>query len=144
MNKKGLFQVAFIMPIVIGAIIIISAIAFLSSSTIRYTIIGVAVIGLTFVVGIPAALQGDFNNKKIYFLLILIGIGIFIILIPKLGIVEEVFVGATTTTISGTGDRVIIASFTILDQDEAEGFQPKIAILNQENKIERLLPAIKE
>jgi len=116
MNKKGLFQVAFIMPIVIGAIIIISAIAFLSSSTIRYTIIGVAVIGLTFVVGIPAALQGDFNNKKIYFLLILIGIGIFIILIPKLGIVEEVFVGATTTTISGTGDRVIITATPAKDR----------------------------
>lgn len=38
-----------------------------------------------------------------------------------------------------TGDRVIIAAFASLEKKEAEGFQPKIALINSSNKIEKVL-----
>jgi len=41
--------------------------------------------------------------------------------------------------ITRTGDRVIIAAFASMEEKEAGLFKPKIAILDKENKIERLL-----
>ena len=37
------------------------------------------------------------------------------------------------------GDRVIVASFAQMDEKEAKGFQPKIAIINSHNAIEKVL-----
>ena len=41
--------------------------------------------------------------------------------------------------ITRVGDRVIVASFALMDEKEARVFKPKIALIDSHNKIEKVL-----
>ena len=86
MNKKGFVLTGMM---IVAFVVIIGIIAFLSSATLRFTIIGIAVMVGTFIYAIPAALQGDFTTKKIYFILSLFAIGGLIIAVPYMGLVGQ-------------------------------------------------------
>ena len=109
MNKKGFIGGTFI-SLALALIIIIGVIAFLAPQTLRFTLIGIAIIIGSFVYAVPAALSGDFTREKFIFLVFLFGIGILVMFVPKLGLTQQLFIGATTTTISTDGQRVVITA----------------------------------
>ncbi len=56
-----------------------------------------------------------------------------------LGEPGEVCLNGAAARLVHKGDRVIIVSYAQLDEDEADGFRPKIVILDEHNRItERL------
>jgi len=87
-NKKAISP-ALIMPAVIALVIVVSLIAFLASPNIRFTLIGIALIGVTLIFIAPSAVSGDFTREKLIFLMFMIFIGVGIMFVPKLGLFQQ-------------------------------------------------------
>lgn len=132
----------------VALIIIIGAIAFLASSAIRYTLIGVAIIGMTFIYVIPSAISGEFNKNKIFFVLILMVIGVFFIVLPKTNLIQQTAIptscsggqvlsisSAIKTYSSGLQKDVIRVEFSTLPQ--AECIDIKWNEVDLENKLKQ-------
>jgi len=84
MNKKGL---VFTIPLIVGIIVVV-IISLIFASINKWILMGGAIMVLSFIFAIPAALKGDFTRGKIFFLLSLFLIGGLIMVLPQLGLVQ--------------------------------------------------------
>ena len=80
-NKKGIAITGMLIAFIA---VIVGIIAFFVSATMRWTFIGIGIIGLTLIYVIPSAMKGEFTRAKAGFILIIILIGIFIIFMPRI------------------------------------------------------------
>ncbi len=90
MNKKGFaLSAGSFIPLALGIIIVIGAIAVLASPEFRMTAIGAGIIALAMIFAVPAALQGDFTKEKGIFLAFMFFVGCVILLIPYTGLIQQ-------------------------------------------------------
>jgi len=80
-NKQGQLQFL-IIPVVIAVIALIAVISFLSSWTMRLTIVGAALLGVTLIYVLPAWYSGGAKKNGRGILFVLLGIGVVLILAP--------------------------------------------------------------
>jgi hypothetical protein len=100
MNKKGVFwavPVLIVVAVLIGAIMLFSGDSilgvFLGFNLNIFAVAGLALIALTIMYAVPSALRGDFSNRKVAFLLMLLLVGGFIIALPNTGLIEMAGIG---------------------------------------------------
>lgn len=86
-NRKGLFAITSMM--ILAVVIAIALISFLASPSIRFTLIGIALIAGIIIYVIPATLSGDFTGNKIAFIIILFLIAIVIMFLPEFGLFQQ-------------------------------------------------------
>ena len=86
MNKKGTFVLTGMM--ILGVVALVGLLSFVLSPTLRYTLIGMGIIGATFIYAIPAMIGSEVTRNKVIVVCILIGVGILVVFIPKLGLIQ--------------------------------------------------------
>lgn len=109
MNKKGFIGLG--VAIVAGVVILLLALGIGIFTALNwYTIIGAGLIVLTIIYVIPAAIQGNVDRNKIIVILILVGVGLFIFFIPKMGILQQTMftMSISDVEVKDDGGKILI------------------------------------